>query len=127
MKKIYLAVPYSGMEESSFEQVTRVMGKLLMAKDSHGHPKYNVFSPITHCHPLTKIEGIKLPGTWSYWEKIDRQFVEWAEELIVLIPKEGIETVQNSEGVLAEMALAREGQKLIYFVQENKDGDLIFL
>ena len=127
MKRIYLAIPYSGMEESSYEQSTEVMGRLMMLKDKYGAPRYNVFSPITHCHPLTKLKGIELPGNWEYWEKIDREFINWAEEVFVLLPKEGKDKVQTSTGVLAEMAIAREQGKMVQFIQLDDNDNLIML
>ena len=46
-KKIYLAIPFSGIEEKSFKAATEIAG-LLISKG------YIVFSPITHSHPINK-------------------------------------------------------------------------
>lgn len=96
MKKVYLAIPYTGMEESSYRQANRATALLL-------NLGFNVFSPITHSHPLTKIEDCKVPGSWEFWQKIDYQFLDWADELYVLIPEEGMERVHLSVGVQAEI------------------------
>jgi hypothetical protein len=93
MKKIYLAIPYSGMEESSFRQANEATVHLL-------NMGFNVFSPITHSHPLTRYN---LPGTWDFWEQIDYQFLDWSDRLLVVIPEEGIDKVLHSKGVQAEI------------------------
>lgn len=108
MKKIYLAIPYSGMEESSYLQAN--LGTVAVLENGH-----NVYSPITHSHPLTKLTENKLPGTWEFWSAIDYQFIDWADELWVLIPKEGVEKVLNSTGCQAEIKYATEqGKKVMY-------------
>lgn len=101
--KIYLAIPYGGMAESSFEQAT-IAAALLMKEG------YNVLSPITHSHPFTKLpDDLKLPGHWDYWEQIDYQYLDWADELYVIIPWEiatDPERLEKSVGVQAEIAYA---------------------
>lgn len=99
MKKIYLAIPYSGMQENSYKQANIATVILL-------NMGYNVFSPITHSHPLTKLENLSVPHTWEYWQNIDYQFIDWADEVWVLIPEEGVEKVDASTGVLAEIEYA---------------------
>jgi nucleoside 2-deoxyribosyltransferase len=105
MIKIYLAIPYSGMEESSFEQANEATVKLLKQG-------FNVFSPITHSHPLTRFD---LPGTWEFWSKIDYQFLDWCDVCLVLVPKEGGVKVDDSVGVSAEIDYAIEKNKLVFF------------
>lgn len=113
MQKIYLAIPYSGMEESSYLQAN--FGTVAILEG-----KCNVYSPITHSHPLTKLTPNKLPGNWEFWSAIDYQFIDWADELWVLIPTEGIEKVLNSTGVQAEIKYAREkGKPVFYFTMYN--------
>jgi O-acetyl-ADP-ribose deacetylase (regulator of RNase III)/nucleoside 2-deoxyribosyltransferase len=107
MKKIYLAIPYSGMEESSFKQATEAAAIII---NEHGH---NVFSPITHSHPLTKY-GVK--GTWEYWQKIDCQYIDWCDEVVVLIPNEGLERIKESIGVNSEIRYASSLKKPVSFV-----------
>src|SRR3990167_5524031 len=88
--KIYLAVPYSGMHKSSYKQCTEATVAILKLGG------FNVYSPITHSHPL-HMAG--LGGGWDFWQQIDLQFVDWADELWVLVPKEGIKKVLLSTGV----------------------------
>lgn len=108
LKRIYLAIPYRGMEESSFSQANEASVAII----NSGH---NVFSPITHSHPLTKLGKISVPSTWDYWKNIDFQFIDWADELWVLIPKEGAEYVVNSEGVTEECIYATQNKKPIKY------------
>ena len=109
MKKIYLAIPYSGMEESSFKQATLAAVKILKL----GH---NVFSPITHSHPLTEYN---VPGDWTFWQKIDFQFIDWCDEVWVLTPVEGEEKVERSIGVQAEIDYAKRNNKKVVSITLN--------
>ena len=109
MKKVYLAIPYSGMEESSFKQATLAAVKILKMG-------YNVFSPITHSHPLTEYN---VPGDWDFWQKIDFQFIDWADEVWVLIPEEGVEKVKNSTGVQGEIDYVKRNDKAVKLLTLN--------
>lgn len=109
MKKVYLAIPYSGMEESSFKQATLAAVKILRLG-------YNVYSPITHSHPLTVYN---VPGDWEFWQKIDFQFIDWCDEVWVLTPEEGEEKVNNSVGVQAEIDYAKRTNKKVVSITLN--------
>ena len=110
MKKIYLAIPYTGMQESAYEQANLATVLLL-------NQNYNVFSPITHSHPLTLLDMYEIPHTWEYWQHIDYQFIDWCDEVWVLIPKEGIDKVRNSTGVQAEIDYAHSHNKPVKYIQ----------
>lgn len=113
MKKIYLAIPYTGMLESSYEQANLATIKIM----NMGH---NPFSPITHSHPLTTQENNNLPHTWEFWEKIDCQFIkDFADEVWVCVPKEGFGKVLNSTGVQAEIEYAKKLGKPIKIFQDS--------
>ncbi len=106
--KIYLAIPYSQIEkESSYRQATLATQILV-------NEGFNVFSPITHSHPLAKL-GTK--GTWDYWQNVDYDFIDWADELYVLVPEEGYESVEKSIGVQAELVYATKEGKPIKYIQ----------
>jgi hypothetical protein len=107
MKKIYLAIPYTGMEQSSYEQATAATANLI------NQFEVNVFSPITHSHPLTRY-GVR--GSWDYWQKIDFQFIDWADEVWVLVPVEGMIRVKHSTGVQGEIEYARKTGKRIKYI-----------
>jgi hypothetical protein len=77
-------------------------------KESKG--MYNVFSPITHSHPL---KDYGLPTDWNFWQKVDFQFLEWADEVWVIIPDEGTYLVEQSKGVQAEIKYAEEHNMLV--------------
>ena len=109
LKKIYLAISYTGMCESSYEQANKASVLIL-------NKGLNVFSPITHSHPLTLLQGYTVPHTWDYWQHIDYQFMDWCDELWVLIPKEGIEVLRKSTGVTAEIKYAKEHSKNVKFI-----------
>ena len=113
MIKIYLAIPYTGMEKSSYEQANRATAELLKLG-------FNVFSPITHSHSLTKY---KVPGTWDFWSQIDYQFIDWADVILVLIPKEGSAKVLQSTGVQAEIEYVKEKGKSYIYIHEHDIGE----
>lgn len=105
--KIYLACPYShsdiSVKELRFNAVTKKAGELMLK----GHI---VYSPITASHPIAVM--CNLPGEWEYWEKFDRAFISWADEVWVLC----LEKWQESRGVQAEITIAKEMKKKIQFI-----------
>jgi len=108
MNKIYLAIPYKDDQEKSFELANKYAAKLMKEGNI-------VYSPISHNHPIAKQEG--LPRGWDFWEKFDRVYVEWCDVLCVIM-KDGWE---NSNGVKAEIELAKEYSKEIKYIDiENK-------
>lgn len=114
LTKVYLATPYRGIgTDNAYEQVTIATAKAIQLGG------YNVFSPITHSHPLTPFD---IKGDWDTWKYYDYQFIDWADEVWVLIPKEGIEYVINSEGVQAEIDYGIEKDKLIRYIRILDDG-----
>lgn len=100
MKKIYLACPYTGMEEESFEKVTQVAGRLM-------EMGYIVFSPITHGHSIA--QRVNLPVEHEFWLPQCKPFVEWADEIFVLT----LDGWKESRGVNWEIDLAFELKKKI--------------
>ena len=114
LKRVYLAIPYSNMEESSFVQAT-------LATQIIVNQEINCFSPITHSHPLAKLGTI---GTWDFWQKIDFQYIDSSDEVWVLVPQEGYEKIESSTGVQAELLYAKETGKIIRFI-ELKDNKIV--
>lgn len=114
MKLTYLAIPYSGMMPSSFYQVTRAMAILLKRNE------INVFSPITHCHPLKEYG---MPGDWEFWKKIDYDFIDRCDELYVLLPEEGWDYIHDSTGVKAEIEYSKKKGLPITFIRYDKHTD----
>ena len=117
MKKIYLAIPYSGMIESSYEQANKAAAELMSGGDN-----INVFSPITHSHPLTQY-GVR--GDWEFWKQVDFQFIDWAEEVWVVVPEEGIKRVLMSVGVIAEINYANESKKPVKYLKRNPKTNIL--
>ena len=117
MKKIYLAISYSSMKESSYVQANEATA-IIMNKG------INVFSPISHCHIIAKEH--QLPTSWDYWMQIDFQFIDWAEEVWVLIPKEGVQYLHDSPGVNAEIKYAKNKNLPINFIK-IVDGEVQFI
>lgn len=106
MKKIYLAIAYTGNEEESFKTANRVAGDLMKA----GHC---VYSPISQNHPIAA--EVNLPTTWAFWEKLDRHFIEWCDSLFIV----SLRGWGNSTGVQAEIKIARELGKEIKIISHR--------
>jgi len=70
-----------------------------------------VFSPISHTHPIA-LAG-DLPGGWDFWKEYDFTFIEWCDELHVLM----LDGWQNSTGVKEEVELARQLKKPIVYLE----------
>jgi hypothetical protein len=119
LKMIYLAVPYSGIEGSSYRQVTVATAKLMMQ-----YVDINVFSPITHSHPLTQF-GLK--GDWEFWKEIDTQFLSKCDEMWVLIPDEGLDKVYKSIGVQEEIKIATQlGIPVKFLTKFQSPGTVVY-
>jgi hypothetical protein len=106
-KKIYLAVPYSdpdpAVKENRFEAVTIKTGELM-------NEGYLVYSPITACHPVAV--RCSLPGSWEYWQELDIAFIEWCDEVWILM----LPGWTESTGVNAEIKIARRLNKPIKYI-----------
>jgi len=104
---IYLATPYthddSRVMQSRFETACEVTARLMQ----EGHV---VFSPIAHSHPIAISQ--ELPRDWSFWKKIDEEFIAACEEVWV-VRMDGYET---SRGVQAEIHVAENLGKKVRFI-----------
>lgn len=109
--KIYLAIPYSFNPELSYSVANEVAAHLM----NEGHV---VFSPISHSHPVADHLDPTLRTDHEFWMKQDLPFVEWAEEVyVVVIGKDGIYWIQTSPGVQREMEFAKALNKPIKHIQ----------
>jgi nucleoside 2-deoxyribosyltransferase len=106
MKKVYLAIPYSRIEDLS-HAVANDVSALLIGQGCI------VFSPISHSHPIWKTGMAKHPH--SVWMEQDKAFVDWAEEIYVvnIVHADGERLIRESKGVQMELAWAREQGKPI--------------
>jgi len=106
---IYLASPYSHPDPTVREQRFRAACRAAAALLRAGQP---VFSPIAYSH-WTAEHG--LPCTWSFWEPLDRWFLERCDEVVVLM----LDGWETSVGVQAEIRIARElGKPVRYLAPE---------
>jgi hypothetical protein len=110
----YLACPYSdpnpGVMEWRYEQATKAAAWLI---SKH---QLNVFSPITHSHPLHKLGGCK--GDWNFWEEIDREYLSVSNTLMILY----LDGWAKSTGVNAELFIAKEMGLRVEFLVPLSDG-----
>jgi len=106
-KKVYLAIPYSHPERAvrleRFELANRKAAELI-------NQGYIVFSPISMSHPMCEVAD--LPGDWAYWEKFDKAFLEFVDELYVVMADGWTESV----GVNAEIEIMQGMGKPVRFL-----------
>jgi hypothetical protein len=108
---VYLAIPYRWDPEKSFEIANRVAAIMMQ------HQDVNVFSPISHSHPiaLKMVGNMDLDG--EFWIKRDEQILKKCDRVIfVRINDEfGDRLIAESEGCQEEMHIARENNIEIEF------------
>lgn len=112
-KKIYLAIPYSKIDKELSYKIANEITVFLLKKG------FNVFSPITHAHPLTKY-GLK--GDFDFWETMDKQFIDWSDEIItIILPENGWQLINDSIGVTEEIKYGiKTGKKHSFFDYKTK-------
>ena len=107
MKKIYLACPYTDSDFNvsikRFDIVNKVAGELM-------NEGYIVLSPISHTHPIACV--CDLPKDWEFWERQDREFIRWADEVFVL----RLDGWLDSIGVRAEINFAIKMKKPVRYL-----------
>lgn len=112
---IYLAIPYTGNEEESYEIANRVAGVLMGRGEI-------VFSPISHTHAIAEVSD--LPTEWQFWEKQDEFFLRCSTELMVVC----LDRWDHSRGVTAEIDLAEsEGVKVSYLDVQQIDDKALYI
>lgn len=63
----------------------------------------------------SKKKGVEIPDTFNYWEKFCLDFIESSDEVYVL----NIDGWEDSKGVAAEIAKAKECNIPVYLVEHN--------
>lgn len=121
MKKIYLSIPYTWNPERSFEIANKVAAELMLAGNV-------VYSPISMGHNIAQ----HLPGeartSSDWWRKFEPAFIEWCDEMVVVRIIEndhpvpfiaGWDLISKSEGVQAEIKIAKELRKPVTYRYYN--------
>lgn len=107
---IYLASPYAhpdaDVREQRFHGVCRAAAQLMKTG-------LVVFSPIAHSHGIA---AYGLPLGWHFWERFDCEFVARCDEVFVLM----LDGWHKSEGVQAEIRLAREMGKPVRYMEPTR-------
>ncbi len=97
---IYVAAPYSHPDPSVVEERMAAFTQLMVRLIEQGD--YPV-SPLMN-HLLAEKIPARFPLTWEYWEGYSRELLSRCDRLIVI----GIAGWEDSTGVTAEIALAKE-------------------
>jgi len=107
---VYLACPYShscpDVRQSRFNAANRAAVYLIEREGA------NVFSPITHSHPL---HDLGLNGDWSFWERFDREYLALSHKLVILTVRDW----RESTGVLAERKIAWDSDLTVEYLDPN--------
>lgn len=112
----YLCVPYTHPDIHIREHRYR-LATLAAAWLMKMSPNRNVFSPITHSHPLHVLGG--LAGDWKTWARIDAQYLSLSREVVVLTARGW----QQSAGVTAELKIARKLKLPVTYLSPFMLGD----
>lgn len=113
--KIYLAIPYTFNPALSASIANKVAADLM----EQGHI---VFSPISHSHGIADHLPDKLRTDADWWMTQDLPFVEWADELcMVVIGDMGTDLIEQSKGVQMEIAHAKKLGKEIMIYEYYAD------
>jgi hypothetical protein len=123
MKRVYLATSYTALgwkkkfwltrkltEWFRYYKVTKCLAKMAVRFES----EVNVFSPITHSHPLTPWIPDRL-NTHSFWLGIDFNWIDTCDELWVYC-QPGFDT---SYGVNEEIKYARSKGMPVSFITDD--------
>ncbi len=104
---IYLAAPYSDIEESvrlfRFNTINETVAKLM----SNG---WTVYSPISHNHPIALNHN--LPTGWDFWGTMDRNFIKHCIFFVVFM----LPGWNTSHGIQEELKIAKEFNKPIVYL-----------
>ena len=116
MKKIYLAIPYSGMEDVSYKAANEVAAMLI----SEG---YCVFSPISHSHPIWEASNGIVENDHETWMEQDKNFVLWCDAVYVieLVNLNGAGLIYKSKGVMQEIEWASKFNKELKMIKYNTE------
>ena len=121
MIDIYLAGPYTAKGEQAetdlrkqltqgarFNMLTKFAAQIMAAE-------LLVYSPITHSHPMTLHEA--LPGTWAYWERMDREMLSICSELWIM----KLDGWEDSEGLQHEIAIANRCEMPVVYIEPSRE------
>lgn len=111
MNLTYIASPYTHPDLTvrweRYEAAVRAVARIFNAG-------MFCFSPIVHCAEAAERHG--LPHDWQTWAAFDRRMIAACDSLTVLC----IPGWNESRGVKAEVAIARDLGMMVWFV--NEDG-----
>ena len=96
----YVACPYTHPDptvmEGRYRNVTEAAAWMITRNG------WNVFSPITHSHPLATMGNVQ--GDWAFWKKFDTDYLKCSERFVIL----EVPGWRESKGVTEETKIAIE-------------------
>jgi hypothetical protein len=121
--KVYLATPYTHKSKIPFvsrviqwwrcRRITKITANLLLHR-------YNVFSPITHSHPISKYILERL-DTHTFWLDLDFDWIDCCDVLMVYPHN----AAAKSFGVKKEIDYASKHQKPVYYIAQCTKDSLV--
>lgn len=116
----YVAGPYTTKEGNPKHQASvrlHRFRKLTMAVVMLTNTKkWNVFSPITHSHPMHEMG---LGGDWEFWKSIDTEYLGASERMVIVT----LDGWQLSTGVNAEAEIANRLGVPIFHMTEPEQSE----
>jgi hypothetical protein len=113
MRRIYVAIPYTRVEERSFEMANHAAYEIIKQGNIP-------LSPISMSHPIVQASihdgkyEKELLGTWEVWSKIDYSFIDWSQEIWIVNMSDN--HVEESVGVQAEIEYGKRNGKIIRYI-----------
>jgi hypothetical protein len=93
----YLAIPYTWNPDKSFEIVNRVAAEMMTMG-------FNIFSPISHSHPIAKHLSPEQLTDHDFWMNQDLPILSKCDQMIVVIIGEnGVNLIKESKGCTREV------------------------
>lgn len=98
----YLAIPYTWNPDKSFEIVNKVAAELMTMG-------FNIFSPISHSHPIAKNLSSEQLTDHDFWMKQDLPMLSRCDHMmVVIIGEDGARLIEESKGCTREINEAKE-------------------
>lgn len=114
--RIYLASPYSTPMNPRWNEGQKKVVRGMRYHETMEaavyliNKGYVVYSPIMHWHAAAKRHN--LPKGYEFWQRMDENFIKWADALFVL----KLKGWDKSDGVAKEILLAKQLGRTIGYV-----------
>lgn len=114
-RTVYIASPYSSKDRTIRIQRYRAAMQFVAWWLKTDHSPLVPFSPIVYCHEMA--ETFDLPTDAAFWKQFNEAIMLHSPEIYVL----RLPGWEDSKGVMAELAWAKEHQRHIVWVEPRNN------